>query len=509
VAGPWTVAILDDMQLMYLRTTFTSLILVLVAWLGAPLSPAAASTLATPDGIVVSGNQLITSGGTPVRLIGVNRSGVEYSCVRGWGVVDGPSSAASIQAMRDWHINAVRLGLNEDCWLGINGVRADFGGANYQTAVMRYAHDLEDSGMYVILDLHWTAPGSTAATLLQPMPDADHTTEFWGSVASAFVADPNVVFDVFNEPYGVDWTCWRDGCPYPPGSNDGSAWQAVGMQSLVNSIRATGASQPIMLGGLAFSNDVRDWDTYKPRDPLNQLVASVHIYPVNRCSNVDCWDAEIAPIAASAPVVISEFGTEWTPPFGDGMALKLLDWADQHTAGYLAWTWNAWGSPETLLANYSGEPTAWGADYRAHVLQNAIPRLKPLVEGNAAYARGDLPAAIDLYTDVASARPSDHESQAESAAITGLARFRALVGSSSLGDDDLAHAELQALVARDERAPLARLAAQFWDQYSMTGSARAACAQLAASVDSQAQPVLEVLWSVGVRMQHDDLCRVP
>jgi aryl-phospho-beta-D-glucosidase BglC (GH1 family) len=497
---------------MRVRITLTSLVVALGCWLNAPLSTAVAASTTTataPAGIAVSSNQLTTFRGNPVRLIGVNRSGAEYSCVRGWGIIDGPSGTESIQAMRAWHVNTVRLGLNEDCWLGINGVRADFGGVNYRNGIIQHARDLEAAGLYVILDLHWTAAGTTPATMLQPMPDADHAADFWRSVATAFVGEPNVIFDVFNEPYGVDWTCWRDGCLYPQGTDDGTAWQALGMQSLVDTIRATGAGQPIMLGGLAFANDIREWDTYKPRDPLNQLVASVHVYPVNRCSDEDCWDAEIAPIAAAAPVVIGEFGTDWTQPFGDKMALDLLGWADEHQAGHLAWTWNAWGSPDTLLTDYAGAATNWGHDYRAHLLRKAIPRLEPLLDADSAYARGDLPAAIDLYDDVANAAPSDQESQPESASIEGLARFRALVGLTSLAEDERAHAELQALVDSDASAPLARLAAQFWDQYSMTGSARAACAELGTSVDSQARPVLDLLTSMGIRMQHEELCVVP
>ncbi len=80
----------------------------------------------------------------------------------------------------------------------------------------------------------------------------------WGIFdGSTFVDDPAVVFDVFNEPFGVDWDCWRHGCVYPGGPDIGP-WQAVGMQSLVDTIRAMGARQQIMVGGLAFANDGLD-----------------------------------------------------------------------------------------------------------------------------------------------------------------------------------------------------------------------------------------------------------
>jgi len=80
----------------------------------------------------VQGNALVDANGAPVRLLGVNRSGTEYACSQGWGIFDGPSDAASITAIASWHTNAVRIPLNEDCWLAINGVSASYGGANYR-----------------------------------------------------------------------------------------------------------------------------------------------------------------------------------------------------------------------------------------------------------------------------------------------------------------------------------------------------------------------------------------
>ena len=35
--------------------------------------------------------------------------------------------------MKTWSINAVRVPLNEDCWLGINGVKPQYGGAAYRS----------------------------------------------------------------------------------------------------------------------------------------------------------------------------------------------------------------------------------------------------------------------------------------------------------------------------------------------------------------------------------------
>src|SRR5579862_6312222 len=63
----------------------------------------------TAPTVKVKGNKLVNSAGATVRLLGVDRSGTEYACIQGWGIFDGPSDAASVAAMKAWHIDAVRV----------------------------------------------------------------------------------------------------------------------------------------------------------------------------------------------------------------------------------------------------------------------------------------------------------------------------------------------------------------------------------------------------------------
>src|SRR5215470_8869578 len=100
---------------------------------GVGVAPSPRQAQAATLAVQVSGNHLVDQNGTPVRLLGVNRSGAEYACAQGWGIFDGPSDATSIAAIAAWHVNAVRVPLNEDCWLGINGVNPSYGGVNYRS----------------------------------------------------------------------------------------------------------------------------------------------------------------------------------------------------------------------------------------------------------------------------------------------------------------------------------------------------------------------------------------
>jgi endoglucanase len=274
-------------------------------------------------GLTVKGNQLLRDG-APFKIHGVNHSGTEYQCVQGGGIFDGPADSSLVTPMKGWNVNAVRLPLNEDCWLAINGVKGAYSGDPYRTAIVDLVALLHQHGMVVILDLHWSAPGTTLAEKQLPMADADHALAFWKSVATTFKNDREVMFDLYNEPFGVSWACWKNGC-------SANGYQTAGMQALVDAVRSVGAKQPLMLGGLAYANDMTGW------------------------------------VANVVPFVTGELGeNDCAPGYIDG----YMAWADMHGVGYLGWTWNAWscGAGPALITAYDGTPTAFGKGFRDHLL---------------------------------------------------------------------------------------------------------------------------------------------
>jgi hypothetical protein len=326
-------------------------------------------------GIEVSGNHLTPlSGGPPIRLLGVDRSGAEYQCVNhgATSVFFGPTNAASIKAIKSWHTNAVRIPLNEDCWLGINGATPALSGAHYRRAVEKYVTALRAAGFYVILDLHWAAPGSILPTEQWPMADATHAPAFWRSVAQTFKGNRAVLFDLFNEPFVSSWSCWESGCTttFTDRTDDVVTYQTAGMQQLVNAVRSTGAANPIILSGLGYASDETQWAEYEPSDPDNQLVAGFHTYSFGGCNSAACWNSTIAPLAQTTPVVTTEFGESGCT---DSYALSYMAWADANDVSYLGWAWDAtdkgWScsAGPSLIVNYGGTPTGYGVGLRSHL----------------------------------------------------------------------------------------------------------------------------------------------
>ena len=314
--------------------------------------------------IAVSGNHLVNGLGKTVTLHGVNIGATLWQCTVDGRAFVTPSDEASIAAIASWHVNAVRIPLNEDCWLGINGAKTDV--EAYREVIRNYVNRLRANGLYVILDLHLEAPGEMLSGLgphpegFYEMADQLHAPAFWESIASYFKDDHAVLFDLFNEPFGISWSCWRDGCVAPRG------FQTAGMQQLVNVVRKTGATQPIMVGGLEKASLAgQGWLNNRPEDPANQLVASVHAYETKSISR---FNSNIGVVAAQFPVVMGEIG-EMDCAHQD--IDVLMSWADEHGVSYLAWDWYTGGCTRSpaLISNYNGTPTNYGIGYREHLLE--------------------------------------------------------------------------------------------------------------------------------------------
>jgi hypothetical protein len=204
------------------------------------------------------------------------------------------------------------------------------------------------------------------------MPDTADSVPFWRSVARTFKGNDSVIFDLFNEPFpelapGASetegWTCWLHG-----GHCTGISYPVAGMQTLVNTVRATGATNVIMLGGIGWAGDLTEWLKYEPHDPDHNLAASWHSYNFSSCVTDSCWSSQIEPVIERVPVIAGEIGED---DCADNYIDPLMGWLDARSTSYLAWAWNAdfgCGSGPGLITNYAGTPTGFGQGYRAHLL---------------------------------------------------------------------------------------------------------------------------------------------
>jgi hypothetical protein len=368
----------------------------------AGLVVAAASAATSPPGrsasaIRVAGRNLVDGAHRTIQLRGVNRAAFESRCTYDENdFADGPVDQASVAAMKRWRINVVRLPLNEDCWLGVNGLPLGGDAAGYRRAVRDYVSLLRRNGLYVMPVVEVYGPGAQRSSRIDNMPDRDHMLAFWRSLAGALKADRGVIFDPVTEVGMAEWNdprpdppgrwrCWLRGCMIDSVYGGAGRFAAAGLQSLVDAIRATGARQPIVLGGLSYNADLSQLLAHLPNDPARQLVASAHVYDFVQGGDVDAlFHDQLEPIARAMPVILGELG-ERRCDSGTGAytrrVLGLVDGEERtgNVLGVIAWAWNAetlgadgWHCPTgrygeggpVLIRSYAGTPTVLGGVFR-------------------------------------------------------------------------------------------------------------------------------------------------
>lgn len=372
--------------------------------------------------VKIAAGKLVDGAGAPLRLKGVNISGMEYAYIQGWskGFPADPfcgqagASGLNIPAMKAWGINAVRLPLNA---ASINGVQTyDANGAarspdplgNYMANVKSLLDAFYAAGIYVVVDpLHWaapllTVPGQVSKVPFSPMgqgpaPDAGTCVPAIKRISTLLKNYPNTILDPFNEwmanSYGEvagvtdQWAYWRDGgamYKFDNNTTGGSnydfvqPWTACGMQTLVTAARDAGFTGPILLGGISWDGDDSGWLGYRPVDPLQQLMASLHVYPAYgtafgsvayNAMPTARFDVLKAIQAAGYPVMLGEVGGHDVAgtafePFTQG----VLDWAVANNVSYFGWAWNTWANGDNvLIKDGAGTPTdGFGAVFKAH-----------------------------------------------------------------------------------------------------------------------------------------------
>ena len=365
--------------------------------------------------------------------------------MQGWDPADpsggggGQPGGPSWSAIKGWGANVVRIPLNEASWLGYTCqdssgkvINPDPGG-NYKSAVETQVAQANAAGLYVILDLHWAAPSGGGAQPACPMlqtqmADADHSPAFWTSVANQFKNNPAVMFELFNEPYlnfdfsGNNWTYLMQGTGgsfsgYPATDGSGNwknvtwTWNIASFQTLINTVRATGAANVVLVGSDNYTSDLSGWRANAPTDPAQQMAATWHAYPTYQqnwqspCtgSNTYCtpnYSPQVygyvqGILQAGYPVLITESGDQdSTGTVGAPFETNLTAFADAPgTAststepgvswaavpglppiGVIGWTWDVWSDANfVLITDVNGDPTPGYGQFFKSWMQSRSP----------------------------------------------------------------------------------------------------------------------------------------
>jgi endoglucanase len=329
---------------------------------------ATATATSAAKGLVVQGTQLL-SDGSPLTLIGADRSSLEYSCTG-----DGHYGLADFQAMAGWGMNVVRITLSSEFWANAEGACP-----NYHQTVNQAVALARSAGLFVILDLQWSAPLNLAGDATRggdqcPMPDTGKDVAFWHDLATTYRSDGGVLFDLYGEPFGISWTTWRDGgtissgCYIIQGSTSpliAGTYRAIGMQALVNDVRAIAPTNVIILGGLSWGYDLSGVSKGFALKGTN-LMYDTHPFDYGGKQPSD-WPASFGATAEKYAVIVDEFGSY---SCGTSYISQAMSYFNQHHLSWLAWAWNLGGcGGPSLLSAWPDTPSApYGTTIRQQML---------------------------------------------------------------------------------------------------------------------------------------------
>jgi len=308
----------------------------------------------------VAGTQIVNSRGEPVLLRGVNAASMEWSS-------DGQGHILQTvtTAIRDWHVNLIRLPLSQDRWFGKGPEQID-GYSSYRALIHQIVDLCATNQCYIILDLHWSDCDEWGKNIGQhSMPDAN-SVAFWKDFAPVYANNPAVIFDLYNEPHDVSWDVWLHGgmIKDTPNNRDQMAspktYQAIGMQTMLDTVRATGANNMVIAGGLEWAYDFSGiLDGRQLADPHGSgVVYANHCYD-NKHESVDTWIAKMEQASAKLPVIVTEFGGNAGPSRvvpSDNWLLHVMRALDEHH-----WSWTAWdlhiSARPNLISDWDYTPT--------------------------------------------------------------------------------------------------------------------------------------------------------
>lgn len=291
------------------------------------------------------GNTIYDADGNVHIFRGVARPSLE------WNVNGENLSAQDYQRMAGWGANVVRIAVNQGFWL--NGSTAY--APAYEGTIDQNIDWALAAGLDVILDLHWSDRGDFGTWPDQQRMADQNSILFWQQVATKYKDDGRILFELYNEPHDITWDVWRNGGP------SGDGFNAVGMQQLYDTVRATGANNLVILGGVHWAYDLSGVPSHAITG--HNIVYATHLY--NFPDKLPpAWAQAWGFLTDTYPVFITEFGNVMScdPDYSS----DVVDYAATRGLSWTAWAWYVGGCEfPSLITDWSGTPSPEGQVVRA------------------------------------------------------------------------------------------------------------------------------------------------
>jgi hypothetical protein len=306
--------------------------------LGAPVSVRSQATppAATPP-YKVKGNQVVGANGVQFVPYGfvidcMALTDVPVSDVCNgdsnqdpWNASDMLTAAASF-----WHADVIRFQLAQEYLFKPSG-RVNKQYLGLLDSLVNQATTLKMASIVTLQEERFHAPPFPTATAVR----------FWSYIAKHFAGNPNVMFDLFNEPRlstsavgGSEqrlWQVWRNG-----GTVGGV--QYVGDQALVTTVRKAGAKNVIIAEGNDADSDLK----LLPQHYLSGKNIAYGVEP-NLSNNEDTqaeWNADYGRFTTAVPILPEAFRAQYQEcnPNAPTVLPELFRYLRTIHMGLIVWT---------------------------------------------------------------------------------------------------------------------------------------------------------------------------
>ena len=252
--------------------------------------------------------QLVDAHGVAIQLRGLSTHGLQWY---GWGTC---LNEAALDALAsDWGIDLLRVSL----YVQEDGYATDPDGFTAQADTI--IDGLIARGLYALIDWHILTPGDPWYNLERAKTYFDHMTRRYG-------ATPNVLYEIANEPNGVDWATIK-----------------AYAEELIPFIRERDPDGIVIVG-------TEDWSSFGisgasgPQAVINNPVTfdnilyAFHFYAG---SHQRAYREALATAAASLPVFVTEWGAQTFTGDGPNDFASAQHYLDFLADRKISWTyWN-------------------------------------------------------------------------------------------------------------------------------------------------------------------------
>jgi endoglucanase len=282
-----------------------------------PTPPAGPTPVELHGALKVMGNRIVDKNGAPTQLRGMSFF---------WSQWSGSFYNASVvkTLARDWHASLVRIamGVEKEGYLEHP--------ADEKARVKTIVDAATAEGIYVIIDWHDHNANS----------HTQQSKAFFTEMAQTYGKQPNVIFEVFNEP---------DNLPAP-----GDTWPQVKAyaEEVIGAIRGAGSDNLVIVGTPTWSQDV-DIAANDRINKFQNIAYTLHFYAASHKQSL----RDKAKVALDKGLAL--FTTEWgtCPASGDG-ALDLGEsqtWINFLTDNGISFAnWSLFDKPEAASALVPG-----------------------------------------------------------------------------------------------------------------------------------------------------------